>query len=571
MGILRSDRVSGLGGANAINGSVFFGGATLGGGGGTGNNILITEVSSDFTFGTGDFTIEGWFYTPDLSNWNLLVADNVYQSTGGWSLYLNTDPDVDWWKGAASVVSGATPTVSTWHHIAFSRASGTNRVFLDGALGASASDSTNYTGTQILIGANQLVASTNVSQWGFKGYASNVRVIKGEAIYTAAFTAPTSRLEKTDNTVLLCCQSPGNVLQEATGKILYTLNKPVATHIAPDVGEDHGTTLGDNTKFDTLSYLVPPGGTTAESNRGRGVIGGYYSTPQINTVSYVNLQSTGNSANFGDLVSGAAASGCFASSTRGVWCGGYYSPGTFSDMIQYVTIATTGNAVDSTGNLPTVRKMIAGLSNDTRGINAGGTAPDGNTEINTIDYVTIASLGNSSDFGDLTAVSMYPSAAGNTTRGIIYLGATAPNTQTNIINYITIASTGDAQDFGDATFEAQYRGGLAASSSTRLVNGGGWDHPANTNIIDYVTIATTGDATDFGDLTRPQHGGANMSNSIRGVFAGAYGNSPAQYSNSIEYVTIATTGDAVDFGDIPDISGNSSYSAGCSDSHGGIS
>jgi hypothetical protein len=67
------------------------------------------------------------------------------------------------------------------------------------------------------------------------------------------------------------------------------------------------------------------------------------------------------------------------------------------------------------------------------------------------------------------------------------------------------------------------------------------------------------------------HGGSNLSNSIRGVFAGAYGTSPAQYLNTMEYVTIASLGNGTAFGEIPNISGNSTYTAGCSDSHGGIS
>ena len=559
MGILRADRVGGLGGANAINGSVFFGGGNQASGI-TGNNILITEESSDFTFGTGDFTIEGWFYTPDLSNWNLLVGDNVYSSAGGWGLYFSTNPFVNWWKGAASVVAGASPTVNTWHHVAFSRESGTNRVFLDGALGASASDSTNYTSNQILIGANQLVASTNVSQWGFKGYASNVRVIKGEAIYTAAFTAPTTRLEKTDNTVLLCCQSPGNVLQEATGKTLYTLNTPVASHFVPDVGEDHGTTFADNTKFDTLSYMVPPGGTTAQSNRGRALFGG--GSTVINTIQYFNIQSQGNAQDFGDLSAGRYETECASSSTRGLWGGGYIeSPNVKVDTIEYVTIATTSNTTDF-GNLTVARGHLAGVCNSTRGVFANGTTnPSPHPVVNTIDYITIATAGNATDFGDTTTASK-PMGGGrsSTTRGVFTLG-NAPSA-VNTMEYVTIASTGNSADFGDAIVSGWGRGAGNVSSGTRGILGGG--NPA-LNTIEYITIASLGNGTDFGDLVVGRRSAYSAGSTIRGVFGG--GKTPTQL-NSIEYITIATVGNAIDFGDLIN---SKSFASGLSDCHGGLS
>jgi len=577
MGILRADRVSGLGGANAINGSVNFVSFNPNN---TGDYLRVDRKdNSDFNLSTNDFTMEFWFNSRNVSStlFPFAFAAPTVSASSDAGFYVRFNGGVvnfNCFEGNNTIGACSTGSVSlnTWYHVAYVRSGSTFTIYLNGTSAATASSSA---AVNFDAGWNFNIGSAYTNTYHYNGYVSNLRIVNGTALYTTNFTVP-NRLEAVDNTVLLCCQSPGNVLQEASGKTLQLIQSSTAnqyaqaTRFAPDVGEDHGTTFADNTKFDTLSYMVPPGGTTTESNRGRGLIAGHYNTPQVNTISYINIQSTGNAINFGDLVSGAATAGCFASSTRGVWCGGYYGPGgTVTDTIQYVTIATQGNAIDSTGNLLAARKMNAGLSNDTRGVNAGGTAPS--SPDNVMQYVTIASLGNASDFGDLTAVSFYPSAAGNTTRGIIYLGSPAPNTASNVIDYITIATTGNASDFGDATYAAQYRGGLAASSSTRLVNGGGFDAPLNSNVIDYITIATTGNATDFGDLTRPQHGGANMSNSIRGVFAGAYGQSPAQYSNSIEYVTIATTGNASDFGDIPNISGNSSYTAGCSDSHGGIS
>jgi len=547
-----------------------------------GNSDYLSWSNTSLKLGTSDFTLEAWIYVVDENSGDLhqtifMAGDSSDAGEMVFQVCANNAGTL----GAGAARELAIRVAGTgyfsyyqieygqWYHVACVRTNGVIDFYVDGT----------HTGKSVAVSENLTTAFTQIGYRDgsynayFNGYISNARISFG-ALYKNNFTLSKFELENVAGTALLCCQSSTSATTAAVIPSAITANgTAAASAVIPDVKKDitdAGVVLEDNTKFDTLSYMVPPGGTTAESNRGRGLIAGHYDTPQVNTISYINIQSEGNAINFGDLVSGAASAGCFASSTRGVWCGGYYGPaGTVSDTIQYVTIATQGNAIDSTGNLLAARKMIAGLSNDTRGVNAGGTAPS--SADNVMQYVTIASLGNASDFGDLTAAAFYPSAAGNTTRGIIYLGSPAPNTASNVIDYITIATTGNASDFGDATYAAQYRGGLAASSSTRLVNGGGFDAPLNSNVIDYITIATTGNATDFGDLTRPQHGGANMSNSIRGVFAGAYGQSPAQYSNSIEYVTIATTGNASDFGDIPNISGNSSYTAGCSDSHGGIS
>jgi hypothetical protein len=71
--------------------------------------------------------------------------------------------------------------------------------------------------------------------------------------------------------------------------------------------------------------------------------------------------------------------------------------------------------------------------------------------------------------------------------------------KSNVIDYVTIATTGNATDFGDLTVARYSPAGC--SSSTRGLFGGGDSSGAYSNVIDYVTIATTGNATDFGDLT----------------------------------------------------------------------
>ena len=231
---------------------------------------------------------------------------------------------------------------------------------------------------------------------------------------------------------------------------------------------------------------------------------------------------------------------------RGVFLQGR-SPSGDTNIIDYVTIASTGNAVDF-GDLSKATLGGTALASSTRGLSATGydsPAPD-----NTIDYVTISSTGNSFDFGDLTTVLVYGNACSSSTRGLFTNGLQnipAPTTIYNsVINAVTIASKGDATNFGDTTL-ARRSSNNGISNGTRGVFGGGNDSPGNTNVIDYVTIATTGDAQDFGDLLEPLTNVSSCSNSVRGLYGG--GSNPAAV-DTIQYITIASTGDAIDFGNL---------------------
>ena len=181
-----------------------------------------------------------------------------------------------------------------------------------------------------------------------------------------------------------------------------------------------------------------------------------------------------------------------------------------------VEFRSKGNAADF-GNLTAARRALAGLSSDTRGVFGGGRE---GSVVNKIEYITIASVGNATDFGDLntSAATTERGSAASTTRGI-FAGFNQVPSVVNDIDYITIASTGNASDFGDTT-DARYAI-AGASSSVRAVFGGGRTSGGSVrNIIDYITIASTGNATDFGDLTDSRYAASAVSNSLRAVFAG---------------------------------------------------
>ena len=219
--------------------------------------------------------------------------------------------------------------------------------------------------------------------------------------------------------------------------------------------------------------------------------------------------------------------------------GGGEDAGTSADtnIIEFIETSTTGDALDF-GDLIRAQRHAAALSNNTRGIFAGGyKTSDGGS--NVIESVEIATLGNTTNFGDVTMGSSdwdFGMLA-NMTRGIIAGNAN----QNNIIEFITLMSTGNALDFGDLVAGGRSVVGLA--SPTRGVMTAG--SPSNNNTMQYITIATLGNAVDFGDLVGA-HGGASYnkpsgSNGTRGLFGPTGG-------LNIERITISSTGNAVEFG-----------------------
>ena len=133
-----------------------------------------------------------------------------------------------------------------------------------------------------------------------------------------------------------------------------------------------------------------------------------------------------------------------------------------------------------------------------------------------IDFFTIASKGNGSNFGELTSQRRAGGRASNSVRGIFAGGAQGPGpSYVNRIDYVTIASEGNAVPFGDLTYSDTLYA-VGTSSQTRGIFATGYP---SSKTIDSVEIATTGDATDFGDISWPNviYGGSAVSDSHGGL------------------------------------------------------
>ena len=216
------------------------------------------------------------------------------------------------------------------------------------------------------------------------------------------------------------------------------------------------SSLGDAQNFGDLPVQVQ--GADSLSNAIRAVItsGSEGTAPAYgitNVLSYVNIASTGHAKDFGDQQRNNTYSGTCSSSTRGIIAGGYDPYNTIANTIEYLTIATTGNTLDF-GDIGGVRVNCMGISNSTRGVFAGGTSP---SPLNNIAYITIATTGNAVEFGDMTTNSgqgrsMGSSGMASPTRGL-FMGGNYPGsptwTKVADVDYVEIATTGNSKDFGD--------------------------------------------------------------------------------------------------------------------------
>ena len=343
---------------------------------------------------------------------------------------------------------------------------------------------------------------------------------------------------------------------------------------------DAGTQIAGITTFSGTSGMIIPGGLTEyRGGRGRGVFFGGYEHPALTAENqYITIATTGNAANFGDCRQDISSTGTCASSTRGISGGGStpISPGRTS-AIDYVTIPSLGGA-SMFGDLTTSRRYLAAFNNPTRGVFCGGNNPSNPpSRQNTVDYITMASAGDATDFGDLAVDAGNISnenddmgGCSSPTRGILFGGGNS----SNVIQYITTATLGNTKDFGDLT-QGTVRFCAASSNSTRGINAGGNSPSTNgINTMEYVTIATLGNAANFGDLSVARSLLGSLASSTRAIFAGGYiYPSPSVTYNTIDYVTIASAGNAQDFGDLTytgQTNGASRSVSGCADVNGGL-
>ena len=210
-----------------------------------------------------------------------------------------------------------------------------------------------------------------------------------------------------------------------------------------------------------------------------------------------------------------------------------------------------------------------------RGIFAGGNVSPGSPRSSNIEFITVASEGNTQDFGDLSEQKNRGASCASSTRGIFANGINEPGstTLTQQIEFITISATGSAFDFGDMTGikgtdsgnDFKRFGITGFSNNIRGLFAGGYTGGSYiSNTIDFVTISTKGNSSLFGNLSAERRDITSLASQTRGfVVAGNNGS----VTNSIDFITFSTTGNASDFGDLTQAR---TQPSSCSDVHGGL-
>ena len=181
-----------------------------------------------------------------------------------------------------------------------------------------------------------------------------------------------------------------------------------------------------------------------------------------------------------------------------------------------------------------IDRVSPNLNGGNRGLIGGG-----NPTLNVVQYLTISTLGDTQDFGDLSVGRRTLQGCASRVRGLFCGGYPT----SNVVDYRDFASLGNFVDFGNFNGTGRFHL-MSTSSETRGLVAGGV--PTAVNIIDYFTIASTGDGIDFGDLTTTLAYGGAMSSSTRSFFTG---NASPNF-NTICFVTTSTQGNASDFGDL---------------------
>ena len=135
---------------------------------------------------------------------------------------------------------------------------------------------------------------------------------------------------------------------------------------------------------------------------------------------------------------------------RGVFGTGYNNaPNSSLNSMQFVTIATRGNTEDF-GDLADSSIGKASFGSATRGFFAGGDSVPGQADNKAIEFTILSSSGGGNDFGDMSSTKAYLPGMSNNVRGFMLGGATTPEyVKQNVIEFVTMASTGNGNDFGD--------------------------------------------------------------------------------------------------------------------------
>jgi hypothetical protein len=205
--------------------STFYGGLF------NGSQSLSLLTQTAFGYGTGDFTIEFWLRLNAISL-ATIVSNLSADASAAPHIYLTAGGVITYYTNSAAQINGATLSTGIWYHVALTRASGSTKLFLNGTQsGSTYTDATNYgSSNPIAIGDYFQFYPTLSGTARLNGYISNLRVVKGTAVYTANFAPPTTQLTAITNTSLLALQTASVTKDNSINNFTITNNGSVTAN-----------------------------------------------------------------------------------------------------------------------------------------------------------------------------------------------------------------------------------------------------------------------------------------------------------------------------------------------------
>ncbi len=567
---------------------------------GTGDYLSLSS-NTDFAMGTGDFTAECFINTTSFSNAEGAYSERVFDSnTGQLGIYVTSDGS----GTIGALVAGtdhrgtSSPTLSGWTHVALTRSGSTVRIFLNGVLDSSFTNS-----GSVASSGDFLIGARASGQGGFLGYISNFRICKGHAVYTGNFTVPTRELEvhlgakgvvfpAADNrTVLLACQSSTDATAEATGRHTITVNgDPTAadanpglfrrTNISSTTTENTGAVYfdgsGDYLSLATSTDFSFSHDFTVETWAYPTDISSKYNAIfSLNVSGEWNSQGKGFVLSIGNLHYGTGYNTDYTTGIIPINTWTHLAVTRLSGAIKIFVngvldqTINDGNSDDTfangTGNTPAIglfdqqggtpRFYFTGYISNFRVCKGHAVytsqfiPPTRELEV-TPETVFLGLYDGENIFADKTERHII-AAYGDRTSSPTPTVTDSPIGITTNYPPVTrnVDPTAGPIFQGGAGFISQNwltlpKGTTLQRSRGRGLFGGGYT-TSYTNVIEYIEIHTLGNGQDFGDLSIGKTFVSANSSSTRCVFSGGY--APSASRSEIEYVNISTSGNVQNF------------------------
>ena len=225
-------------------------------------DVLTVGSSTNLALGNGDWTVEAWIFPKSVA-----VAQNIILDWRGSNntlpvLYL-INAQLVWRANLSNIITSSINLVAnTWQHIALVRSGATLTMYINGVSAGSATDTLTYSNDSLKIGK-----AWDANYWS--GYLTDIRIVKGTAVYTGAFTPPTAPLTAVTNTQFLLTANSNTVSDASANNFTITPGTTTLKRLAfapftPTYGTVAAytpTTFGGSISLDgTGDYLTVAGG-----------------------------------------------------------------------------------------------------------------------------------------------------------------------------------------------------------------------------------------------------------------------------------------------------------------------